>query len=56
LDLDDGFGGGQPLAQPLVLVAQPRQFPLLGRARRPTAPAGCQRVEDPFFPLPPPGR
>src|SRR5215207_8775533 len=38
LDLDHGFGRHQPLAQPLVLLPQPRQLPLLGRARWPTTP------------------
>src|SRR5215207_6804908 len=56
LDLDHGFGRHQPLAQPLVLLPQPRQFPLLGRARWPTTPPRTQRVQDPLLPLPTPRR
>ena len=56
LDLDHGFGCHKPLAQPLVLLPQPRQLPLLGRARWPTTPPGTQRVEDPFLALPTPRR
>jgi hypothetical protein len=56
LDLDDGFGGHQPLAQPLVLLPEPRQFPLLGRVRRPTTPTRAQRIQDPFLALPSPRR
>jgi len=56
LDLDHGFGRDQPLLKPLIHLTQPCQFSLLGGARRPTAPPGAQRVEDPFLTLPPPRR
>jgi hypothetical protein len=56
LNFDDGFGSGEPLTQPLVLLAQSHQFALLGGVRRATPPAGGEGVEDAFLTLPAPGR
>ena len=56
MDLNHGFRGGQPLFESLVLLAQPRQLPLIGRARGPAPSAWGQGVENPLLALPSPGR